>query len=122
LRNARAFPLLPAALASVSFGFVLVRVRVLKLPINHQASGGFGLEYIHDIILKYRIYGTKGFYCTIFGGVWSLGALCCPPRERFLFQIHTQEAGPSQGPFERIALNSPLKIADPAMVKAVVPL
>jgi len=28
LRNARAFPLLPAALASVSFGFVLVRVRV----------------------------------------------------------------------------------------------
>jgi len=30
LRNARAFPLLPAALASVPFGFVLVRVRVLK--------------------------------------------------------------------------------------------
>jgi len=30
LRNARAFPLLPAALASVSFGFVLVRVRVQK--------------------------------------------------------------------------------------------
>jgi len=29
LRNARAFPLLPAALASVPFGFVLVRVRVL---------------------------------------------------------------------------------------------
>jgi len=28
MRNARAFPLLPAALASVSFGFVLVRVRV----------------------------------------------------------------------------------------------
>jgi len=28
LRNARAFPLLPAALASVSFGFVLIRVRV----------------------------------------------------------------------------------------------
>jgi len=27
LRNARAFPLLPAALASVPFGFVLVRVR-----------------------------------------------------------------------------------------------
>ena len=27
-RNARAFPLLPAALASVPFGFVLVRVRV----------------------------------------------------------------------------------------------
>ena len=30
LRNARAFPLLPAALASLSFGFVLVRVRKLK--------------------------------------------------------------------------------------------
>jgi hypothetical protein len=28
LRNARAFPLLPAALASVPFGFVLVRVRL----------------------------------------------------------------------------------------------
>ena len=28
MRNARAFPLLPAALASVPFGFVLVRVRV----------------------------------------------------------------------------------------------
>jgi len=31
LRNARAFPLLPAALASVPFGFVLVRVRVLRV-------------------------------------------------------------------------------------------
>ena len=31
LRNARAFPLLPAALASVPFGFVLVRVRVRTL-------------------------------------------------------------------------------------------
>ena len=30
MRNARAFPLLPAALASVPFGFVLVRVRVRK--------------------------------------------------------------------------------------------
>jgi hypothetical protein len=30
LRNARAFPLLPAALASVPFGFVLVRVRVIR--------------------------------------------------------------------------------------------
>jgi len=29
LRNARAFPLLPAALASVPVGFVLVRVRDL---------------------------------------------------------------------------------------------
>jgi len=34
LRNARAFPLLPAALASVPFGFVLVRVRVrMGLPL-----------------------------------------------------------------------------------------
>jgi len=32
LRNARAFPLLPAALASVPFGFVLVRVRV-RVPV-----------------------------------------------------------------------------------------
>jgi len=34
LRNARAFPLLPAALASVSFGFVLVRVRVIKVAVR----------------------------------------------------------------------------------------
>jgi len=34
LRNARAFPLLPAALASVPFGFVLVRVRVHSPPYD----------------------------------------------------------------------------------------
>jgi len=34
LRNARAFPLLPAALASVPFGFVLVRVRVRLLLVE----------------------------------------------------------------------------------------
>jgi len=34
LRNARAFPLLPAALASVPFGFVLVRVRV-RITTRH---------------------------------------------------------------------------------------
>jgi hypothetical protein len=33
VRNARAFPLLPAALASVPFGFVLVRVRVRFLEV-----------------------------------------------------------------------------------------
>ena len=36
LRNARAFPLLPAALASVSFGFVLVRVRVPFPPLMRK--------------------------------------------------------------------------------------
>ena len=34
LRNARAFPLLPAALASVPFGFVLVRVRMSPLEVD----------------------------------------------------------------------------------------
>jgi hypothetical protein len=34
LRNARAFPLQPAALASVPFGFVLVRVRVQRFIIQ----------------------------------------------------------------------------------------
>jgi hypothetical protein len=34
LRNARAFPLLPAALASVPFGFVLVRVRVPDMKLS----------------------------------------------------------------------------------------
>jgi len=40
LRNARAFPLLPAALASVSFGFVLVRVRVRVR--NHRENVSVG--------------------------------------------------------------------------------
>jgi hypothetical protein len=39
LCNARAFPLLPAALASVPFGFVLVRVRV---PGSSGEEGGKG--------------------------------------------------------------------------------
>ena len=43
MRNARAFPLLPAALASVPFGFVLVRVR---LPPPSK------VDTVHDIILK----------------------------------------------------------------------
>jgi len=38
LRNARAFPLLPAALASVPFGFVLVRVRVQARSSQLAAS------------------------------------------------------------------------------------
>jgi len=38
LRNARAFPLQPAALASVSFGFVLVRVRVRTWGVIHERA------------------------------------------------------------------------------------
>ena len=38
LRNARAFPLLPAALASVSFGFVLVRARGLECACGLRKS------------------------------------------------------------------------------------
>jgi len=41
LRNARAFPLLPAALASVPFGFVLVRVRVREIPRDSHGNGNF---------------------------------------------------------------------------------
>jgi len=41
LRNARAFPLLPAALASVPFGFVLVRVRVRVELSNINGINGF---------------------------------------------------------------------------------
>jgi len=44
LRNARAFPLLPAALASVPFGFVLVRVRVRFLPSTHYPLYNFDLR------------------------------------------------------------------------------
>jgi hypothetical protein len=41
LRNARALPLLPAALAFVSFGFVLVRVRVrLDAGMDLRAFSG----------------------------------------------------------------------------------
>jgi len=38
-RNARAFPLLPAALASVPFGFVLVRVRVPCAALRRALDG-----------------------------------------------------------------------------------
>ena len=38
LRNAHAFPLLPAALASVPFGFVLVRVRVWRVLTQDSTS------------------------------------------------------------------------------------
>jgi hypothetical protein len=45
VRNARAFPLLPAALASVPFGFVLVRVRVrVYLPFLVFETGPEGPE------------------------------------------------------------------------------
>jgi len=38
LRNARTFPLLPAALASVSFGFVFVRSSSLRSENEHRAA------------------------------------------------------------------------------------
>jgi len=53
LRNARAFPLLPAALASVSFGFVLVRVRVRFKLSKKLALIGVDME-------QYRRYATEG--------------------------------------------------------------
>ena len=50
--------------------------------------------------------------------------MCCavPPREQCALEIHNQEAGPSQGPSEQFVLDSALKIEDPALVMAVVPL
>jgi hypothetical protein len=59
LRNARAFPLLPAALASVPFGFVLVRV---QKPVSGDSSSSYarkqhrrGLDYSH-VENKNKIY------------------------------------------------------------------
>jgi len=46
LRNARAFPLLPAALASVSFGFVLVRVRVQGVDVDGLEMREWGVEVL----------------------------------------------------------------------------
>jgi len=55
LRNARAFPLLPAALASVPFGFVLVRVRVRYFCKNSELKKN-GLQlYIFHIDMPYAI-------------------------------------------------------------------
>jgi len=59
LRNARAFPLLPAALASVSFGFVLVRVRVpremIKVPVcNLRATNR--LKHSHMNSLPFLLF------------------------------------------------------------------
>jgi len=45
LRNAHAFPLLPAALASVSFGFVLVRVRVRIFENSWVVPHTHGTEF-----------------------------------------------------------------------------
>ena len=47
LRATHARTLLPAALASVSFGFVLVRVRVRFLPSTHHPLYDFDLRATH---------------------------------------------------------------------------
>ena len=47
LRATHARTLLPAALASVSFGFVLVRVRVRFLPSTHYPLYDFDLRATH---------------------------------------------------------------------------
>ena len=73
--------------------------------------------------LKYTGHtGHKEFLYSFLGCAWSLGALSCLPREKFLLQINTQEAASSQGPFGRFALYLTLEIADPTMVMAAVPL
>jgi hypothetical protein len=56
LRIARAFPLLPAALASVPFGFVLVRVRVLKcLLFIYNTWCVAELEVFLDELFAYQL-------------------------------------------------------------------
>jgi len=75
LRNARAFPLLPAALASVPFGFVLVRVRVRFLPSTHYPLYDFDLRATHArtllpaalasvsfgfVLVRVRVRGAEG--------------------------------------------------------------
>ena len=52
MRNARAFPLLPAALASVPFGFVLVRVRVLAPVIGRYGGASSDLSLILDLVAR----------------------------------------------------------------------
>jgi len=54
LRNARAFPLLPAALASVPFGFVLVRVRVRSAVLRNRHNDA-------EIILLCSLSLTREF-------------------------------------------------------------
>jgi hypothetical protein len=61
LRNARAFPLSPAALASLSFGFVLVRVRVtqvIRLPTSDSLPAPFTFNLATS---------PNNFLMTIFG-------------------------------------------------------
>jgi hypothetical protein len=57
LRNARAFPLLPAALASVPFGFVLVRVRVRKEIYFLVFKYIFRIEF--DALINGRVLGLE---------------------------------------------------------------
>jgi len=63
LRNARAFPLLPAALASVPFGFVLVRVRV---PLTGEIS-----------FYRNEAWRGNGYNSTYECGMFFPGALSC---------------------------------------------
>jgi len=56
LRNARAFPLLPAALASVPFGFVLVRVRVRGLMSNFQMNANIRSAFFPIFLLYTQCY------------------------------------------------------------------
>ena len=59
LRNARAFPLLPAALASVPFGFVLVRVRVLYLHLWHVSARSRRLYLAYSLRTSRRGLSAK---------------------------------------------------------------
>jgi len=62
LRNALAFPLLPAALASVPFGFVLVRVRGVppSLAASHELVSEIPAEIPRFDITVYHITSTLG--------------------------------------------------------------
>jgi len=57
LHNARAFPLLPEALASVPFGFVLVRVRVPKyVQTNFVVTSAGGRSRISHSAISRNYY------------------------------------------------------------------
>jgi len=84
LRNARAFPLLPAALASVPFGFVLVRVRVRFLPSTHYLLYDFDLRATHARTLLPAALASVSFGFVLVRvrevrkGGWGLAASCDP--------------------------------------------
>jgi|GEM_PF-5134669 len=105
LRNARALSLLPAALASVSFGFVLVRVQVLDLVTRDTKAKKSDIRMLALCVIldaSYFRYQLFAFALNFGSQTWMDG---CITRNRGLerhFQIFNTSVV-----FDRAFIKSP---------------